>query len=345
MRAIYITEFGGIGKTQCGAVPTPAPGRGEALVRVKAAALNHLDLWVLKGRPGLTLHEPHVMGSDAAGVIEALWPDCEDLGLKPGMEVVLHPGVTCMRCEFCLRGAHSECPHFKIIGFQLQGTFAELVSVPARNLFPKPAALSWAEAAALPLAHLTAWRMLFERARVQAGEMVLIHGIGGGVALAALQLCGLCGAGAIVTSSADEKLKKALALGAAAGINYRQTADVAKRVRELTGGRGVDVAFDTAGAPTLAASMAALRRGGRIVTCGITGGAEAQINLRELYWNHLSLLGSTLGSLEDMRRLARAAAAKPLKPVLDKVYPLAEYVAAARRMEAGEQFGKIVLEI
>jgi len=328
-----------------GDVPTPVPGHGQALVRVRTAALNHLDLSVLKGRPGLTLHGPHVMGSDAAGVVEALGPGSEGLELKPGLEVVLHPGVGCMRCEFCLRGAHSECPHFRIAGFQLQGTYAELMAVPALNLFAKPAALSWEEAAALPLAHLTAWRMLFERARLQAGETVLIHGIGGGVALAALQLCGLCGATAIVTSSSDEKLKKALLLGAAGILNYRQITDVAARVKEMTGGRGVDVALDTVGAPTLAISMAALRRGGRVVTCGVTGGAEAPLNLRQLYWDHLSLLGSTMGSMEDMRRLVRAAGERPIKPVLDKVFPLGEYAAAARRMEAGDQFGKIVLAI
>jgi len=345
MRAVYFTEFGGIEKARAGDVPAPVLGPGQALVRVRAAALNHLDLWVLKGRPGLSLREHHVMGSDAAGVLEALGPGCEGLDLKPGMEVVLHPGVSCMRCEFCLRGAHSECPHFRVIGFQLQGTFAELTAVPAVNLFAKPAALSWEEAAALPLAHLTAWRMLFERARVLAGETVLIHGIGGGVALAALQICGLCGASAIVTSSSEEKLKKARALGAVGAINYRQTPDVAARVKEMTGGRGVDVALDTVGAPTLAISMAALRRGGRMVTCGITGGAEAKLNMQQLYWNHLSLLGSTLGSMEDMRRLVRVAAEKPLRPVLDKVFPLNEYPAAARRMEAGEQFGKIVLVV
>jgi NADPH:quinone reductase-like Zn-dependent oxidoreductase len=345
MRAVHFTEFGGIDKVRVGDVPAPKPGHGEALVRVKAAALNHLDLWVLKGRPGLTLHGPHVMGSDAAGVLEALGPGCEGLDLKPGMEVVLYPGVTCMRCEFCLRGAQSECPHFRILGFQLQGTYAEFVAAPAVNLFPKPPALSWEEAAALPLAHLTAWHMLFERARLLAGETVLIHGIGGGVALAALQLCGLCGAAAIVTSSSDEKLQRARELGARGAVNYKQTPDMAARVKELTGGRGVDVALDTVGAPTLAISMAALRRGGRMVTCGVTGGAEARLNLQQLYWNHLSLLGSTLGSLEDLRRLVRAAGEKPIRPVLDKVFPLHEYPAAARRMEAGEQFGKLVVVV
>jgi NADPH:quinone reductase-like Zn-dependent oxidoreductase len=345
MRAVYITEFGGPEKLTVGDLPVPTPGRGEALLRVKTAALNHLDIWVRKGRPGLTLREPHVMGSDAAGIVEALGPGCEGASVKAGAEVVLNPGVSCMQCEFCLRGMHSECVDFRLMGFQRQGVYAEFAAVPALNLFPKPAALSWEEAAALPLSHITAWRMLFERARLQSGETVLIHGIGGGVALAALQLCALHGASAIVTSSSEEKLKRARALGAAATINYRTTPDVATAVKDATAGRGADVALDSVGAATLGISMAALRRGGRMVTCGVTGGSEGTVNLQQLYWNHLSLLGSTMGSMEDMRRLVRAAGEQPIKPIIDRVYPLAEYRDAVARMDAAEQFGKIVLTV
>ena len=345
MRALCITEFGGIEKARIAEVQKPKPGPGQALIRVKAAALNHLDIWVIKGRPGLTLEAPHVLGSDAAGIVEELGAGCETLGLKTGSEVVLNPGVSCMQCEFCLRGMQSECPQFKLVGFQLEGVYADFAAVPAVNLFPKPPGMSWAESAALPLSHLTAWRMLFERARLQSGETVLIHGIGGGVAIAALQLCRLHGATAIVTSSSDEKLAAAAKLGAVAGINYRKTEDVAAAVKTLTGGRGVDVALDTVGAPTLGISMGAVRRGGRIVTCGITGGAQASLNLQQLYWNHISLLGSTMGSMEDMRRLIRATNEYGVKPVIDKVYPMADAGKGLARMEAGEQFGKIVLSI
>jgi NADPH:quinone reductase-like Zn-dependent oxidoreductase len=278
-------------------------------------------------------------------VVEESGPGGENLGLPVGSEVVVNPGVSCMRCEFCLRGQHSECASFRILGFQLEGLYAEFAVVPAANLFPKPKRLSWEEAAAMPLAHLTAWRMLFTRAALQPGETVLIHGIGGGVALAALQLCVLAGANAIVTSSSDSKLAKARSLGALAGFNYRTHRDIAAAVRAATGGRGVDVAFDNAGAPTLPISMATVRRGGRIVTCGVTGGAEAQINVQQLYWNHISYLGSTMGSMDDMRRLVRTADTHGLTPVVDKIFPLQEAAAALQRMSAGEQMGKIVLTV
>ncbi len=345
MRAACIQEFGGIEKVRASDIPKPQPGTGQALLRVKAAALNHLDIWVCKGRPGLTLSGPHVIGSDAAGVVEALGPGCEGLKLAVGGEVILNPGVSCMQCEHCLRGMHSECPSFRIMGFQLEGVFAEFAVVPAINLFPKPAALSWEEAAALPLAHVTAWRMLFVRAQLKAGETVLIHGIGGGVAVAALQLCRLAGAAAIVTSSCDEKLKKAKALGARQGINYRGVPDVAAAVKAANAGRGVDVAFDTVGAPTLPISMAAVRRGGRIVTCGVTGGAEASINIQQLYWNHISFLGSTMGSMEDMRRLVRAVDETGLKPEIDQIFNLEEAPSALARMQASAQMGKLVLRV
>jgi NADPH:quinone reductase-like Zn-dependent oxidoreductase len=342
MKAVYICEFGGPEKVQVGECATPEPGPGEVRIRVRAAALNHLDVWVRRGRPGAALGQAHVLGSDAAGTIDRIGPAVT--GLSTGQEVVLLPGVSCQHCEWCLRGMHSECPQYKLLGFQLEGTCAEYVLVPAANVAPKPAHLDWTEAAALSLAHLTAWRMLYTRADVQAGETVLIHGIGGGVALAALQWCGLTGATAIVTSSSDEKLARAARLGAAHGINYK-SGDVAAEVRKLTGERGVDVALDSVGAATLAASMGSVRRGGRIVTCGVTGGAKAELNLQQLYWNHISLLGSTMGSQEDYRRMLRLVAQAKLRPVMDRVYPLEQYREAVQRMEAGIQFGKIALTV
>ena len=345
MQAVHITEFGGIEKIKVSDIPKPVPGPGQALVKIKAAALNHLDIWVRRGRPGLSLQGPHVLGSDGAGILEAFGPGCDSLELKTGAEVMINPGVSCMRCEFCLRGMHSECPQFKIIGFQMQGVYAEYAVVPALNLFPKPPNLSWEQAAAMPLAYVTAWRMLFERLRILSGETVLIHGIGGGVAVAALQLCNMHGASVIVTSSSDSKLKAAQSMGAKAGINYRSTPDVAAAVKAATGGRGVDAVLDSVGAPTLPISMGAVRRGGRIVTCGITGGADASLNMQQLYWNHISLMGSTMGSLEDMRRLVKAAGDFGIVPLVDKVLPLKEYASAVARMEAAEQMGKIVLSV
>jgi len=343
MRAAHITEFGGNEKVKVGDVPTPEPKVGEVLVRVKASALNHLDLWVRKGRLGLDLNKAHILGSDAAGIVEQLGAGVSGVAL--GDEVVINPGVSCMQCEFCRRGAHSECPSFRLLGFQLEGVHAQYIAVPACNLGQKPKHLSWEEAAAVPLSHLTAWHMLFDRARMQVGETVLIHGIGGGVALAALQLVVLQGGTAIVTSSSDEKLERARAQGATASVNYKTTPDVGAEVKRITQGCGVDLAFDTAGAATLAASFGALRRGGRVVTCGVTSGPKAEVNLQSLYWNHHSLIGSTLGSQEDFRMLLRAVTNARLKPVLDQVFPLDQVAAALARMEAGQQFGKIALQM
>ncbi|MCW8133926.1 MAG: zinc-binding dehydrogenase [Planctomycetota bacterium] len=343
MRAAYISEFGGNEKVTLGELPEPEPGPGEVRLAVKAGALNHLDIWVRKGRPGLELKKPHVLGSDASGIVDKAGAGVTSV--KPGDEVVVNPGVSCMACEFCLRGDQSECPSFKLLGFQLEGMYAEKVLVPACNLAPKPPHLSWEEAAALNLAHLTAWRMLFTRARFKAGETVLIHGIGGGVALAALQIVTMFGGRAVVTSSSDEKLARAKALGAAHGINYRTSADPGAEAKAWSGGRGVDLCVDTAGAATVPVSFAALRRGGRIVTCGVTSGPKAEVNLQMLYWNHIGFLGSTMGSHEDFRSMLAAVTHAKLKPVMDRVYPLAEAAQALARMEAGAQFGKIALTV
>ncbi|HYF52441.1 MAG TPA: zinc-binding dehydrogenase [Planctomycetota bacterium] len=345
MRAAFITEFGGVDKVQIGDIPKPTPGPGQALLKVKTAALNHLDIWVIKGRPGVTLKGPHVIGSDGAGVVEALGSGCEQLAVKVGQEVILNPGVSCMTCEWCLRGLHSECPGFRITGFQLEGVYAEYALVPAVNLFPKPAHLSWQEAAALPLAHLTAWRMLFERCRMQSGETILVHGIGGGVAVAALQICVANACRVIVTSSSDAKIAAAKKMGAVAGVNYKTTPDVAAAVKALTNGRGADIVLDTAGAATLPISMGSVRRGGRIVTCGITTGPEAPINIQQLYWNHISFLGSTMGSMEDMRRMTKAIEHSGIKPLIDQTFPLSQAGAALARMKEGAQMGKIVLNV
>jgi NADPH:quinone reductase-like Zn-dependent oxidoreductase len=324
-------------------VPAPEPGPGEAVVRLRAAALNHLDVWVRRGGRAPAPAGPQVLGSDGAGVVSALGPGA--CGMAVGQEVVVNPGLACGTCELCRGGQQSLCVDFGIIGMSRAGTFAEQVAVPAANLAPKPAHLSFAEAAALTLAHTTAWRMLMTRAGLQPGETVLIHGIGGGVALAALQIARLVCARAIVTSSSDEKLDRARALGADETINYRATPDVAGRVRDLTNRRGVDVAVDTVGAATWPIDLAALRRGGRVVVCGVTSGAEASTDLRALYWNQLTALGSTLGSDQDFRAMLRAVSAARMKPVIDCVLPLEQARAAAERMERGQQFGKIVLDI
>ncbi|HZU98868.1 MAG TPA: zinc-binding dehydrogenase [Planctomycetota bacterium] len=342
MKACFIREFGGLDKVMLGDLANPLPTRGEAIVRIRAAALNHLDLWVLKGRPGVHVENGHVLGSDAAGTVVALGDGVA--GVAVGEEVVIHPGLSCGHCPRCRAGDTALCAQFSIIGVSRPGTFAELISVPVENLAPRPTHLSWEEAAALPLAHLTAWRMLFTRARLAPGETVLVHGVGGGVATAALQLARMAGAEVIVTSSSAQKLAHAKALGAAWGIDYKRE-DVGKRVRDVTSGRGVDVVIDTVGAATLAGSFAAVRKGGRIVTCGVTGGSKAELELRDLYWNQVEFLGSTLGSRGELLELIRAVSANQLKPVVYSTRPLDQARDALATMEKGEQMGKLVLRV
>lgn len=343
MKAIAIQRYGGPEEIAVADMPEPAPGPGEVLVDVKAAALNHLDIWVRMGRPGDAISMPHILGSDMAGVVLEVGPGVETMGA--GDKVMLNPGLSCGVCEWCNRGEHSECPRFGIFGLARSGTFAERVVAPVGNLLPIPAHLSFAEAAALPLAHLTAWRMLMSRARMTPGETVLIHGIGGGVALAALQFVTQTAGTAIVTSSSDEKLARAIEMGAALGINYRTSKDVAAEVKEVTGGRGADIVIDAVGAATWPINLAAVRRGGRIVHCGVTTGAEAPANIAQIYWNHISVIGSTMGSKEEFRAMAAAVANARITPVIDAVHPFADARAATETMEAGSQFGKLVLSL
>lgn len=343
MKAAVIHQNGGLEELKIANIPAPSPGPGEVSIAVKAAALNHLDIWMRKGRPGLTFSFPHVLGSDAAGVVSAVGPDVGQ-HVVPNQEVLINPGLSCMQCEWCLRGQHSECPSFGIVGMVRPGTFAEYVTVPAVNVYPKPAHLTWEEAAALPLAHLTAWHMLIARAQLKPGETVLIHGIGGGVALALLQLAKASGARAIVTSSSAEKLERAQTLGADEGINYAHE-DVTQRVLALTAGRGVDIVLDAVGAATFAMNLNLVRKAGRIVHCGVTTGPTAEVNLPTLYWKQVSILGSTMGTHEDFRLLLQFVANTGLRPVIDSVHPLDQAQEAQGLMERGGQFGKIVLSV
>ena len=342
MKAAIIEEHGELDVLAVKDVPEPQPGPDEVVLKVLCAGLNHLDIWVRKGRPGASLEMPHVLGSDAVGVVEAIGQHVE--GVTVGDEVVVYPGLGCGRCEFCIRGRQNLCTSFGILGLNRPGTFAEKVVVPAVNVYPKPAHMSREEAGGFALAYLTAWHMLVGRARIRAGDSILIHGIGGGVALCALQLARLLGADVIVTSSSDDKLKRARDFGARHTINYRE-GDVAARVRDITADRGVDVAFDTVGAATWPLDFACVRRGGTIVICGITTGPVAETNLQALYWNQLTVLGSTLGSHAELGQMIRAVSVSKLKPIVDEVFPLEQARDAMGKMEAGRQFGKLVLRV
>jgi NADPH:quinone reductase-like Zn-dependent oxidoreductase len=342
MRALYFSAHGEPTQLVSGERPAPVPGPGEALVRVRTAALNHLDLFVLRGLPGLHPELPHVGGADGAGAVAGLGDGVS--GISEGDEVVINPGLWCGRCEFCRRGEESLCVSFGVLGEHRMGTFAEYVVVSADALGRRPAHLDWAEAAAFPLTFLTAWRMLVSRARLRAGRTVLIHGIGGGVGLAALVIAKRLGAVVVVSSSSEAKLEKARAMGADATIDYTAT-DVAHAVRALTGKRGADVVVDSVGAATWTSSLKSAAKGGTIVTCGATTGPNPSDELRLVFWNQLSILGSTMGNRRDWSEMLAAVAAWELRPVIDSVMPLERGSEAYARLAAGKHFGKVVLAI
>ena len=314
----------------------------EVLVRIRAAALNRLDLWMATGLPHVTPVFPFIVGSDGAGVVEQAGPDAGPW--RPGDRVMINPGLSCGRCPACAEGEESLCREFRLLGEHLPGTAAEYLVVPASALAPVPEGMSWAQAAGFSLVTLTAWRMLAGRARLRAGETALIWGIGGGVALAALQIALLLGARALVTSGTDAKLETGRRLGATAGFNHHRD-DVVAEVRRLTDGRGADVVVDSVGERTWTSSLRALRRGGRMVVCGATTGPAASFDLRRLFWHQWSILGSTMGSRREYAEIVRLAHQGRLWPTVDRVVPLADGAAAYRRLQQGEQTGKLVLEV
>jgi NADPH:quinone reductase-like Zn-dependent oxidoreductase len=314
----------------------------DVRVRIRAAALNHLDLFVVRGLPGVTITPPWVLGADGTGVVDAVGNAVRDV--KLGDTVIINPGISDGTCEYCLDGEQPLCIRFGILGEHLPGTIAEYVVVPAENVRAIPASIPADVRAAFTLATLTAWRMVTTRARVRAGEEVLIWGIGGGVAIAALQICKYLGAHVWVTSSSDMKLDRAKSLGADETINHATT-DVAKLVRDRTKKRGVDVVVDDVGAATWKQSLLALGRRGRLVTCGATSGPIVETDVRRLFWNQWSILGSTMGSNGEFETLVELFRSGKLYPPVDRVYPLEESRAAYERLEEGQQFGKIVIAV
>jgi NADPH:quinone reductase-like Zn-dependent oxidoreductase len=342
MKAAFFREHGGPDRIEYGDLPDPVPGPGQVRVRVRAAALNHLDIFVRNGIPGIPVSLPHVMGSDGAGVIESVGPGVTRV--KPGDEVVLNPGINCGECEFCLMGEHSLCVTFHLLGEHVAGTFAGYVVAPAINACPRPPSLSWEESAAFPLTFLTAWRMLVTKARVRPGESLLIVGIGGGVAVAALQIAKLLGMTVFVTSGSGEKLARAKELGVDAGIDH-SASDFAREVRKLTGKRGVDVVLDSVGKATWRQSIASAAKGGRLLTCGATTGPDPQTDLGRIFWNQLTVHGSTMGTHAEFAEVLRIFRGGKVKPVVDAVFPLSQAREAVLRLEEKRQFGKVVLRL
>ncbi|HVO34259.1 MAG TPA: zinc-binding dehydrogenase [Gemmatimonadales bacterium] len=343
MRAVTIRSNGDSEAVLIEDVPRPAvEGPDDVVVALRAAALNHLDLFVVRGLPGVKPRFPHVLGADGAGIVEAAGPGVTRV--RVGDRVLLDPGVSCRTCQYCLAGEHSLCTTYRLLGEHLPGTFAEAVRVPQWNVYPLPDGVAWADAAAYPLVHLTAWRMLTTRAALRPGETVLIWGIGGGVALAALGIAKLLGAVVVVTSSSDVKLAKARALGADLAVNHA-TDDVPREVRRFAGARGADVVVDSVGEATWEKSLRALAPGGRLVTCGATTGPRVVTDVRRMFWYHHSLLGSTMGNAREFAEIVRLLGAGTLRPVVDSVTPLREARSAFERLAAGEHFGKLVLDI
>ena len=346
MLACVIRATGGLDQIQVENVPDPSgpPGPGQVRVAVRAAALNHLDLFVVQGLPG-ERGFPHVLGADGAGVVDAVGDGVT--AVKAGDPVMINPGISDYTCEYCRAGEHSLCVNYRLLGEHLPGTLASSVVVPVHNLALLPTLdppLTWAEAAAFSLVTLTAWRMVVTRAAVRAGETVLVWGVGGGVSLAALRIAKLLGARVIVTSSSDAKLAAARPLGADVTLNHT-TQRVAQEVRALTGKRGADVVVDSVGEATWEESLRVLARGGRLVTCGATSGPKVVTDLRRVFWNHYTIMGSTMGSASEYREVVRQLGAGHLRPIVDRVYPLIEARAAFERLARGEQLGKVVVAI
>jgi NADPH:quinone reductase-like Zn-dependent oxidoreductase len=342
MRAVYFEQHGEIDGLRFGDLAAPEAGPGMVLVRLRAAALNHLDLFVLSGLPSLRLEFPHVPGADGAGKVEAVGEGIR--ALKPGDPVLLDPGLSCGTCGACAAGEHSMCDTFHLLGEHAHGTFAELVAVPQENVHPIPAHLEIHEAAAFPLVYCTAWRMLVKRGRVKPGEWVLIHGIGGGVSTAALQIASRIGARCIVTSGSAAKLDRAAEVGAEQGVLYGKN-DVTAEVLRITDKRGVDLVIDSVGQATWQASLQSLRKGGRLVTCGATTGPQGTTLIPLVFWKQLEILGSTMAGRGDFLDMLRFVEAARMRPVIDSRFGLREAPSAYRRMKAGHQFGKIVIDI
>jgi NADPH:quinone reductase-like Zn-dependent oxidoreductase len=344
VRALTISKNGGPEQVELrDDLPVPElRGPGDVRIRVLASALNHLDLFVIGGLPGLTLVPPFILGSDACGVVDAAGDDVRNVAV--GDYVILNPGMGDGTCEYCLDGEQPLCPRYQILGEHVPGTMAEYVVLPGKNAHAIPRSVAVEQAAAFPLATLTAWRMIVSRARVQPGDDVLIWGIGGGVALAALQICKNIGARVWAVSSSDDKLARAAAMGADVLLN-RTSVDVPKAIRERTAKRGMDVVVDSVGQATWSQSLLALGRRGRLVTCGGTSGPMVETDVRRLFWNQWSLLGSTMGNDAEFEAITSELRAGRLLPPVDRVYPMAEGRQAFERLEKGEQFGKVVVRI
>jgi NADPH:quinone reductase-like Zn-dependent oxidoreductase len=340
MKAVRIHQPGSVDNYIYEDAPEPTAGPGEVRVRVRAVALNHLEAWAAKAPSSVRYEQPRILGADVAGTIESVGPGIASL--QAGADVILHPGVSCGVCEACLGGTDNLCTQYRLLGQGRDGGMAEFVVVPAANAFAKPPNLSFEEAASIPLVFTTALHMILTRAHLQYSETVLVNAAGSGVGVAAIQVAKLHGARVIASAGSDAKLAKAAELGADDCINY-STHDLADEARRLTGGRGVDMVVENVGAAIMEKSIRALARNGRVVTCGATAGNDATFNVTRFFLAQQTIYGSFMGTKAEMLRYAPCFADGRLKPVVDRVYPLAEARDAVERLLHREQFGKIVL--
>jgi NADPH:quinone reductase-like Zn-dependent oxidoreductase len=343
VKAVIVTAWGGPENLAFTDLPDPRPGPGEALVRVRRCALNHLDLWVRKGIPAFRLPLPHILGSDISGEVAEVGEGVTSF--KKGDRVIVAPGRSCRSCDRCKAGKDNLCLKFGVIGENAgPGGYAQYVVVPEIYLLGMPAAMSFDEAAAFPLTFLTAWHMLMTLAECGPGQTVLVTGAGSGVGTAAIQIAKLAGARVIAVSTSEEKLERAKKLGADAGI-LTPKEDIRKRVKALTEGAMADIAFEHVGPATFDAALKSLKPGGALVTCGATTGPTVELNLLYLFSKQYRIFGSTMGTLAETKQVARLAAEGRLKPVIDRSFPLQDARAAHEHMAAGKQFGKVLLEL
>jgi NADPH:quinone reductase-like Zn-dependent oxidoreductase len=344
VKAVVLKAFGGADNLELTTLPDPVPGPGEVLLRVRACALNHLDIWIRNGLPGSKVAVPHVLGSDVAGEVEALGPGAK--AVKIGDRVAAYPGRVCGACAACKDGRASDCPDFGIIGAYggTQGGYAEKLAVAAEHLLPVPKNMSFTDAASLPLTALTSWHMLATLAELKAGETVVIVGAGAGVAVAAIQIAKARGARVIAASTDAAKLERAKTLGAD-DVVRRPPEDLSRAVRKLTGGAMADCVFEHVGPALFMDALKCLRPSGRLITCGATSGPTVELDLRYVFSRQLRIFGARMGSLAEMRAVWSLVTDGRLKPVVDKTFPLAEARQAQERLESRGQFGKVVVSI
>ncbi len=338
MKAVRIHEFGGPEVLKYEGVPDPELRKDHVLVRIRACALNHLDLWVRKGLPGVKL--PHILGSDIAGEVAECGEYVTDL--KPGTRILLSPMLFCGHCEQCNSGRQNFCPQFAVLGNNADGGDCELIAVPRVNVIPIPDALGFVEAASVPLVFLTAWHMLVGNAKLRAGQTVLVLGAGSGVGSAAIQICKMLGATVIATAGDERKLAKGRELGADHTIDHHKQ-KISEEVKRITARRGVDIVFEHVGVATWAESIKSLKYGGTLVTCGATTGYDASLDLRVLFARQLSFHGSYMGGMGELDEVLKHVFVGKLKPVVDRTFPLSETRAAHEYLASGAQFGKVVV--